>query len=115
MVEHLPHGDRAALGQRAGQMPGDRVVEGELALVGELEHDDGHEGLGDAADPEMPRGVGGLARDHVAVAGRGRPVLAVPAHPDQRGRDGLALHQGVKLLFQGVLGGGGERGHGEGE
>src|SRR5207244_2369504 len=50
VVEELPYGDVLALRDQPGQPPLDRVVEPELALADELEDDDGHERLRDAAD-----------------------------------------------------------------
>ncbi|GAA3462838.1 hypothetical protein J2S66_003460 [Saccharothrix longispora] len=55
MVEHLAHGDQVAL-RHAGDVPAHGVVQPHPVLVHELQDDRGDEGLGDAADAEVPVG-----------------------------------------------------------
>ena len=74
--------DRAVAERGAGQVPVERVVEVQQALVPQPHHDDGGDRLADRAEPVLDVGV---RLGHSAATGRpGEP--AVPDHPGDQAR-----------------------------
>ena len=78
VVEQPADADVLAVGDDAGEPVLDGVVEGELALAGELQDDRRREGLRHAADP---RAVG---RPHRRLRARGRPGRSTGGWCDRR-------------------------------
>ena len=91
MVQQLP--DRRALGDRAGD-----AVELERALLDELEHERGHEGLRDAGDAEAV-----LLRQRLAGLHVGDPARSFPARAGPGGdRDDARQAVGDRGVQRGV-------------
>ncbi len=120
MLEQLADGDvppvEAVAAQQAGQIGVDGGVEADLALGDQLQDDDGDEGLGVAAGPDLPvdrdPGPGGQVADPGGVGA----VAAVAAlDGGEGGGHPVLLHQRVEALLNGVRARcGGGRGRGEG-
>jgi len=75
--EQLADGDRLGVGQQAGQVVGDRVVEPDPPLADELEDHGGDERLGHAGDPDPAPRVGCSPGTQVTDAGRTTPGVTV--------------------------------------
>ena len=83
--------DGAVAERRAGQVPVERVVEVQPALVPQAHHHDGGDGLADRAEPVLDVGV---RLGDVATPGRpGQPAVPDDAGDEAR-RAPLALHAG---------------------
>jgi hypothetical protein len=72
--QQLPQGDAVPEGQQPRQPALDRVVQAELALLGQLQDQHGRPDLADALQPHAGVGRHGLAGGHIGHAGRPRPA-----------------------------------------
>jgi hypothetical protein len=101
LVQQHPYGDLVPerAGQQPGQIAGDRRVEPDAVLAGELQHRGGDEGLGDTADPVPEPRPDRPAAVEICDAGGQVPRAASVAHLGEHARHtGRVL--GVQQLLQ---------------